>query len=235
MHEPFASPPPFHALSDAALVTIREALTSGRLRPGERLLEEDVARQMGISRAPVREAFRQLELEGLIVSRPHRGTFVVTLTPADAREVYSLRAALEGHAAFSVCHSATDAELRELLDLARAMQAPAEANDLCGLVERDFRFHKRLCELTGQTRLMRMWDSISTQIRAFITMTQRMYLPLLEISRRHVAFAEALGRREAETARSLIVADITEVGEYVAAGLRAAGEDTGARAEARTA
>jgi DNA-binding GntR family transcriptional regulator len=233
MQEPFASPPPFRGLSDAALVTIRDALTNGRLRPGERLLEEEVARQMGISRAPVREAFRQLELEGLIVSRPHRGTFVATLTPADAREVYSLRAALEGHATFSICHSASDAELHELLDLAKAMQPPAQANDLSGLVERDFRFHKRLCELTGQTRLMRVWDSMSTQIRAFITITQRMYLPPLEISRRHVALAEALVRREAETARALIVADITEVGEYVAAGLRAAGEDATSRAEAR--
>jgi DNA-binding GntR family transcriptional regulator len=218
MTEIFARPQ-FRALSDVALSTIRDALTSGRLKPGERLLEAVIAGQMGISRAPVREALRQLAQEGLVVHKPHRGAFVASLSPSDAREVYSLRAALEGHAAYLVSHSATDTELQELLALATAMQLPAQANDLPALIERDFRFHKRLCELAGQKRLMDVWLSMSTQIRAFITITQRIYLPPVEISRRHIALAETLIARDAEAARSMNVKDIMEVGEHVAARL----------------
>ena len=212
---------PFGVLSDAVVLSIRDALTSGHLKPGQRLLEVEIARQMGISRAPVRGALRQLEQEGLVVSRPHRGTFVATLSPTDAREVYSLRAALEGQAALLVCQSATDAQLGELLTLAQAMVPPAQANDLLGLTEQDICFHRRLCELAGQTRLLNVWLSISTQIRVFITITQRIYLPPLEISRRHVVLAETIAARDAEAARSLITEDIVEVGEYVAAGLAA--------------
>ena len=220
MSELFASLP-FGVLSDAVVLSIRDALTSGHLKPGQRLLEVEIARQMGISRAPVREALRQLEQEGLVVSRPHRGTFVATLSPTDAREVYSLRAALEGQAAFLVCHSATDAQLNELLTLAQAMLPPAQANDLLGLIEQDLHFHQRFLELAGQKRLLDTWLSIATQVRAFIAVTHRIYLPLVEIAERHLAFAQTLARRDAETARSLIVQDIMEVGEHVAAGLAA--------------
>lgn len=222
MSELFASPP-FRVLSDAVVLSIRDALTSGHLKPGQRLLEVEIARQMGISRAPVREALRRLTQEGLAVTRPHRGTFVASLSPTDAREVYSLRAAIEGHAAFLVCHSATDAELHELLALAKAMHPPAQGNDLLGLTEQDICFHRRLCELVGQTRLLNVWLSISTQIRVLITITQRIYLPPLEISRRHVVLAETIAARDAEAARSLIIKDIVEVGEYVAVGLAARG------------
>ena len=96
---------PYKALRDAAVLRIREAILQGRLKPGQRILEADMAQELGISRAPIREAIRQLESEGLVVSRAHRGTYVTTLSSQDAREIFSLRAALEGLAIMLVAQS----------------------------------------------------------------------------------------------------------------------------------
>src|SRR5512141_2804217 len=86
-------------LRSVALLSIRRAIVNGVLRPGDRLMEADIAREMGISRGPVREALRQLEQEGLVISYPHRGTFVASLAADEASEIYVMRAVLEGLAA----------------------------------------------------------------------------------------------------------------------------------------
>src|SRR3954469_14550899 len=87
------------ALSDRLVDPLKRVIIAGELRPGDRVLETDLAEQLGVSRGPVREAFRELEQEGLLISYPHRGTFVATLPEDEIEEVYALRAHLEGYAA----------------------------------------------------------------------------------------------------------------------------------------
>lgn len=86
-------------LRDEVVVAIEKAVLVGSVEPGQRLVESEIARQMGISKAPVREALRELERLGLVVSYPRRGTFVAELTPTVASETYSLRAVIESYAA----------------------------------------------------------------------------------------------------------------------------------------
>src|SRR5512133_2025070 len=82
-------------LRDQVAGALRAAVSSGALRPGTRLVEAEIAARSGVSKAPVREALRLLEAEGLVVSMPHRGSFVVELSASDIREVFSVRSALE--------------------------------------------------------------------------------------------------------------------------------------------
>jgi DNA-binding GntR family transcriptional regulator len=82
-------------LTDQALRQIREAIRSGKLKPGDRLLETQLAEEMHISRFPIREALRYLEKEGLVQTEPFKGTYVAQLTEKDMEELYSLRSAIE--------------------------------------------------------------------------------------------------------------------------------------------
>src|SRR5688500_3082861 len=102
-----------HDVADA----IRSAIAGGVLKPGQRVLEVELAEELGVSRLPVREAIRQLEHEGLLVSQPHRGTFVAQVTPDDIREMFSLREALESLAARLVAARATPVEVEALQQL----------------------------------------------------------------------------------------------------------------------
>ena len=117
---------PHKSLREAALAAIRQAISRGDLKPGQRLVESDVAEQMGISRAPVREALRQLETEGLVVSEPHRGTFVAEVSATDLWEIYTLRAAIERLAVRLVTEKAS-AEMLAQLQQAVADMAQAAA------------------------------------------------------------------------------------------------------------
>src|ERR687884_101601 len=99
------------ALSRRIVDQLKRVIIAGELRPGDRVLETDLAEQLGVSRGPVREAFRQLEQEGLLVSYPHRGTFVATVPDEEIDEVYALRAHLEAYAARRVVAEHRDATL----------------------------------------------------------------------------------------------------------------------------
>jgi len=92
------TPTTYTPLRDEVLATLRQALISGGFAAGERIREVELAAKLGVSRGTLREALRHLEQEGLIVTNPHRGTFVVKLTPLEAEDIYGLRIALEAYA-----------------------------------------------------------------------------------------------------------------------------------------
>jgi len=102
------------SVNDAVTRALREAILSGKIRPGDRLLQDELARQLGVSRQPVREALRRLQSEGLVVQTPQRGLLVREFTKADLQENYYLRQLLESEAAQSAAERITSAELQEL-------------------------------------------------------------------------------------------------------------------------
>src|SRR3954462_14359633 len=121
------------ALSRRIVDQLKRVIIAGGLRPGDRVLETDLAEQLGVSRGPVREAFRQLEQEGLLVSYPHRGTFVATVPEDEIEEVYALRAHLEAYAARRVVAEHRDEALALLAALLEQMISAASAKDLPSL------------------------------------------------------------------------------------------------------
>jgi len=212
---------PYKALRDAAVLRIREAILQGRLKPGQRILEVEMAKELGISRAPVREAIRQLGSEGLVVSMAHRGTYVTSLAPQDAREIFSLRAALEGLAIMLVVQSKNSEVLDRLSEAVDEMQACVEMEDSEGVVQADFRFHEILCRATNHQRLLDIWLSMSVQIRALLSITDLQYLKPHEVVPRHRTLLDVMRASEAERAMWLLTNDIIKAGDYAAASLAA--------------
>lgn len=209
---------PHKSLREAALAAIRQAILRGDLIPGQRLVEGEIAEQMGMSRAPVREALRQLETEGLVVSEPHRGSFVAELSATDLWEIYTLRAALESLAVRIVTQKASAEVLAQLQRAVADMAEAARAGDLARLAALDMSFHELLCRASGHSRLLDMWLSMTAQIRTFIDLTNTLYLPADEMVTLHSEVVEHIEGGRAEEAGRALARHILEVGERICQG-----------------
>lgn len=147
---------------------LRAAITNGRYQPGDRLVELELAAQLGTSRAPVREALRQLETEGLVVSYPYRGTEVATVSQEEIEEVLiPIRLTLERFAFTHALPKVDDALLAELDQLIADMRSAADAEDAEALAAHDVRFHELVIERAGQTQCLQIWRTIEPRVRAY--------------------------------------------------------------------
>jgi DNA-binding GntR family transcriptional regulator len=209
----------FRPLSEEVYDVLRSAIVGGDLLPGSRIVEADVARQMAISRSPVREAVRKLEQEGLVEYVPRRGTIVVGLSREDVADAYQLRAHLEAYGARLAATRASDASLTQLLDLIERMRECAAAQDLDGLVAVDVEFHQQMCRASGSRRLLRAWHTLNPAQWTMISGLRLSELSLEQIAERHWPILAALESRNPDTAESIIRAHILELGERVLAGL----------------
>ena len=206
---------PHKSLREAALSAIRRAILRGDLKPGQRLLEGDIALQMGMSRAPVREALRQLETEGLVVNEPHRGSFVAELSVTDLWEIYTLRAAVESMAARIVTEQASPETLVRLQQAVADMAQAAEEGDLSRLAALDMSFHEMLCRASSNSRLLSTWLNMTSLIRIFIDLTNTLYLPADEVVRLHAEVVGHIEHGRAEEAGQVLARHILEVGERI--------------------
>jgi DNA-binding GntR family transcriptional regulator len=146
-----------------AVEALRRLIVSGALRPGARVNQEDVAAELGLSVAPVREALRVLEQEGQVTYLPRRGYFVTELRMADLEEIYALRALLEARAARHALPALDDEALERVREAARACVEAAAGGDVAGELAANRRFHFGLLEAPGQPHALRvirlLWDS----------------------------------------------------------------------------
>ena len=152
-------------LRQEVLEALRSAILANRIKPGSRLLEADVAGRMGVSRAPVREAIRQLEQEGLVEFFPHRGAVVVGLPDDEIDAIYELRALIEERAIARAAEHATEADLERLESLIGDMQQALKARDIDEVAEIDLRFHGAIVELSGFSLLRHIWGSLDGLVR----------------------------------------------------------------------
>jgi DNA-binding GntR family transcriptional regulator len=195
---------------------IEEAIVQGMFKGGEKLNEAELSRALGVSRGLVREALRELETSGVLVSVPYRGTFVKEWTPRSVWELYTLRANLEEFAVDLAVERATDADIEELAELVESMRQAAREDDAAELVEIDLRFHERLHEMTGHRLLIQQLQSLSGQTRVFIIATKAYYSPfasLEEAAASHDPILDAMRARNAGLAREAINEHIRQVGE----------------------
>ncbi len=192
------------SLSDATTELLRERILKGAFAPGERLIEVEIARQLGTSRGPVREALAVLRAEGLARDEPGRGTYVTALRDRDVEEVYDVRAALETGAAFLVIER-NDPAVMDALEAALAeMRTAAARHDRAAFVEADLSLHAALCRGSGNERLYRMSETQTGLLRALIRLeTERVverFEPLLEEHSNLVAEIRSGDRLRAATA-----------------------------------
>lgn len=152
-------------LRQEVLTALRTAILANEISAGARLLEADVAEQMGVSRAPVREAIRHLEQEGLVEIFPHRGAVVVGLPEAEIDAIYELRAVIEGRATASAVDVVGEPELARLEALIDEMRAAIKAREVGAIAEFDLQFHGLIVEWSGLTLLRHIWSSLDGLVR----------------------------------------------------------------------
>jgi DNA-binding GntR family transcriptional regulator len=148
-------PAPNTSLPETIAALLRERIVDGQFEPGAKLVEAEIARQLQISRGPVREALAQLRAEGLVIERPRRGSFVAELTTDDVREIYELRGALEGRAARLIIEHNDADGIRQLGAILDQLKVAAARDDRHAFSELDASFHDELCRLSGNGRLHR--------------------------------------------------------------------------------
>jgi DNA-binding GntR family transcriptional regulator len=222
-------------LRQEVLAALRAAILADELPPGTRLLEADLAGRLGVSRAPVREAMRQLEQEGLVESFAHRGAIVVGLPEDEIDAIYELRALIEGNAIERACERATDEDLAGLDALVAEMRHALSRRDIDDVAEIDLRFHGRIVELSGFRLLRRIWASLDGLVR--VRSYQALDRPgraaayfLRDSIASHTRLVDALRARDPGLAASRIRDHILEVPARLTDERRAARPDRAATA-----
>jgi DNA-binding GntR family transcriptional regulator len=209
--------------SQIAAELITKAIVDGRLRPGARLKEDELARTLGISRTPVREALLMLRARGLVDMSPNRGATVRTYDADQLDDLYGLRAVLEGHAARLAAQRATEEQLAEIDASCTRFDAlvARKGDDFLELVAENARFHSGVLDAAGSRRLADMLETVMLPlaVRAFTTFTPAQ---LQNSAQHHRDIAAALAARQGERADALMREHIGEARDVLVGQLRAA-------------
>ena len=151
-------------LRDVVFQTLRQAILRGELKPGERLMEIHLAQKLGVSRTPVREAIRKLELEGLVLMIPRKGAVVAEITISDLEDVLEVRMALEELAMKHACRRITKEQLDGLEQLAAVFSESLNGDDVGACAQADMLFHDAIYESTGNARLIQILNNLREQM-----------------------------------------------------------------------
>jgi len=186
---------------------LRQAIIEGRLAPGVRLTERDLTEMMGVSRTVVREALRQLESEGLVAIIPHKGPVVRELTRAEAKDLYDIRALLEGLAARLFVENANDAQTKRLGQTLEVVAQAYQAGDAHRILDTKNSFYEALFEGAASPTLSAMLSSLHARIWRWRALGLSHPQRSLERSKESVrglrAIVAAIRKRDADTAEKL--------------------------------
>lgn len=190
-------------LRDIVFQTLRNAIITGELQPGERLMETQLAEKLGVSRTPIREAIRKLELEGLVVMVPRKGAQVAQFTEKDIEDVLEVRAALEALAAKLACHRMDERDFLKLQLAIVEYSHAAKNKDLEMMIQKDVEFHDIICQATKNDKLIQMFNNLKEQVNRYrIT-----YLKNVEdsdtVEAEHLEILNALKNKEEEVCSKL--------------------------------
>jgi DNA-binding GntR family transcriptional regulator len=193
----------YKPLRELVFESLREAIISGQMKPGERMMEIQLAEEMGVSRTPVREAIRKLELEGLVVMIPRKGAYVAGLSLKDVADVFEIRRALEGLASELAADRITETELENLERYLVKIAEEIEAGDLNKVVDTDTDFHTLLYQASRNQRLSQIISNLREQIQRFRATSLAIPGRMREALEEHRQIVEAISSRDGETARRL--------------------------------
>ncbi len=203
-------------LPQEVLGALRTAILAGDIPVGSRLLEAEVATSMQVSRAPVREAVRHLEQEGLVEIFPHRGAVVVGLPETEIDAIYELRAVIEGRATAAAIGSIGEPEIDRLEALIDEMRTAIKAHEIEAIAEIDLRFHGLIVEWSGMTLLRHIWSSLDGLVR--VRSYQALDRPgatakyfLRNAASSHVDLVSALRSGDADAAATMARQHVLEV------------------------
>ena len=149
---------------DVVFNTLRQAILTGELKPGERLMEIHLANRLGVSRTPIREAIRKLELEGLVTMIPRRGAEVAQITEKSMNDVLEVRRALDALCVELACDRITKEELESLKQACDNFELAVKTKDVKKIAQADVALHDIIVQATGNSRLIQLVNNLSEQM-----------------------------------------------------------------------
>jgi DNA-binding GntR family transcriptional regulator len=209
-----ASLPPINTDSrrHQAAHILREAIVTGRLQPGDRLRELELSDQLQVSRAPLREAMRQLEQEGLLVSYPYRGTEVLGVSQEEIEEILiPIRLTLERFAVKHALRAMGEADFQHLAAIVADMRAAAAEGNAVALSDADIRFHDALIERADQAHCRQIWNMIQPRVWAYFRRDADSYTSLDGVVEQHEAYLAALRTGRLELALAAVDQHVTDI------------------------
>jgi DNA-binding GntR family transcriptional regulator len=202
-------------LRERALEALRSAITSGQYRPGDHLGEEELGRHLGVSRGTVREALRHLQQEGLVTAGNRGMLRVSVVTPKEVRELFRVRAALEGLAVAEIIASPERQTATATLRAALSQLGIGEG-DFAAKLEADLGFHLLLCRLSGNTMLVEAWQYLEGRIRVTIMNCETEARPTMMSRDRHAPIVDAIENGDVAAAMRVVEQHMAAAAEQYA-------------------
>ncbi|MDD5602697.1 MAG: GntR family transcriptional regulator [Eubacteriales bacterium] len=193
----------YKPLREIVFETLREAIVTGGLKPGERLMEVHLAAKMGVSRTPVREAIRKLELEGLITMTPRKGVHVSGLSEKEIIDALEVRTAVEGLAASLAASRISPEELRELKKTGTQFKSYMDKGNLQGLVKKDIEFHDIIYQATKNDKLIQISSSLREQVQRFRIIYIKDFSSQNDLSSEHAEILKAISSHDSALAKKV--------------------------------
>lgn len=191
-------------MTQIALENIREAIEKGWLKPGERVVEARLSKELGMSRFPIREALCYLEKEGLVETVPFKGVRVAEITPRDIEDLMTVRCALEELAVKRAIQRMTPEKLERLEAVMEQMKQAREEDNPEEILNADLYFHQCICEFAENSRLLNAWLPLASQIRVCLKMEYPLFQTALDFVNTHVPLLEAVRTGDEKTAVKLV-------------------------------
>ena len=206
---------PLQTRRELILTRVREAISSGELPPGTHLAEVELSEALGVSRGTLREALRHLQQEGLVTAGNRNMLRVSTVSPKEVRELFRVRAALEGLAAAEIIAS-TDRG-KAVATLRKGLSRLSDSDgDFATKLEADLGFHLLLCQLSGNAMLVEAWRYLEGRIRVTIMNYESADTPSMMARTRHAPIVDAIERGDVAVARSVVEQHMAAAAEQYA-------------------
>ena len=191
-------------LRDVVFNTLREAILKGELKPGERLMELQLAAKLGVSRTPIREAIRMLEQEGLAVTIPRKGAEVAKMTEKDMEDVLQIREALDELAAKIACEQISEEQLEELVATMHEFEESTKTDNVKKIAEADVKFHDIIYQSTGNPKLVNMLNNLREQMYRYRVEYLKREEAYPQLIAEHAAIIEYISKGEKKAATDVM-------------------------------
>lgn len=190
-------------LRDVVFNTLRQAILRGELKPGERLMEIQLANKLGVSRTPIREAIRKLELEGLVLMIPRKGAEVAEITEKNLRDVLEVRGALEELAVRLACERIDTEGIERLKQAAKGFETVLDSEDITKIAEADVAFHDIIYIATDNERLIQLLNNLREQMYRYRVEYLKQKEFHSKLMSEHLDIISAIERGERDKAASI--------------------------------
>jgi DNA-binding GntR family transcriptional regulator len=205
----------YKPLREIVFKSLRESILNGRLKPGERLMEVSLAQQLGVSRTPVREAIRKLELEGLVVMLPRKGAYVSNVSLKEIVDVLDIRASLEGLAASIAAQRMNEVELARLNKIAEEFRQSALEADIEKLLKKDVEFHECIFKSTNNETLHQLINALWEKVYRFRVTYISDYESSMNLIEEHKLILDAIANQNSDLAKKYATEHIKKAKQFI--------------------